>query len=84
MYTALAVALEKGFEKAIEFLVNSGAYVGLTQHCGQEMILMVTEKNRGSVAQVIADKANVERLEVMPNAAQNQTQLLLTTYYSDD
>lgn len=82
--TALAVAMERGFEKAVEFLVNSGVCVDLTQHRGQEMLLLVAERDWDSVAQVIADKANVEPLEVVPSAAQNQTQLLLAAYYGDD
>ncbi|MCJ1429598.1 hypothetical protein MMC29_007513 [Sticta canariensis] len=82
--TALAVTMERGFEKAVEFLVNSGACVDLTQHPGQEMLLLVADGNWDSVAQVIADKANVERLEVVPSAAQNQTQLVLAAYYGDD
>lgn len=81
---ALTVAMKRGFEKAVEFLVNSGACVDLTQHRGQEMLLLVAERDWDSVAQVIADKANVERLEVVPSAAQNQTQLLLAAYHGED
>ena len=48
------------------------------------MLQLVAERDWDSVAQVIADKANVERLEVVPSAAQNQTQLLLAAYYGDE
>ncbi len=32
--TTLAVAIERGFEKAVQFLVNSGACVDLRLHHG--------------------------------------------------
>ena len=42
--TAPAVAIERGFEKAVEFLVISGACVDLGHQHGREVFLLITEK----------------------------------------
>ena len=55
--TALAVAIDRGFEKAVEFLVNSGAHVDLRTYHGQQVFLLVTEKRWHTVAHIIANRA---------------------------
>ena len=43
--TALALALERGFEKAVELLINSGACVDLRHDHGQGVLVLVSERD---------------------------------------
>jgi ankyrin repeat protein len=78
--TALAVAIERGFEKAVEFLVISGACVGLGHQHGREVFLLITERDWNTVAESIANKAKAIVLE----NGSNQVSLLQATYYGDN
>jgi ankyrin repeat protein len=55
--TALAVAIEKGFEKAVEFLVYSGACVDLHTDHGRGVFLLLIEKSWHAVADIVCAKA---------------------------
>lgn len=76
---ALAVAIERGFEKAVEFLVISGACVDLGHQHGREVFLLITERDWNTVAESIANKGKAIVLE----NGSNQVSLLLATYYGD-
>ena len=54
--TALAVAIERGFEKAVEFLVNSGACVDLHTDHGRSILLLVTERDRCNAGKIIVER----------------------------
>lgn len=57
--TALALAMERGFEEAVEFFINSGASVDLGSEFGHKIFLLVTEKDWGTVADIIARKTRL-------------------------
>ena len=81
--TALAVAMERGFEKAVEFLVNSGARVDLRERHGQEVFLLLTGRDWHSVAEIVARKARETFSENDDSVKQDQVELLLAAYYGD-
>ncbi len=62
--TALAVAMERGFEEAAELLVNNGAGVDLRHHHGQQVLLLVTERGWDAAAEVICSKAKLTATEI--------------------
>jgi len=55
--TALEVAIEKGFENAVDFLINNGANVDLEKEHGQTVLLLALEKKWNKVAQAIVSKS---------------------------
>ncbi|KAL8760998.1 MAG: hypothetical protein Q9184_002850 [Pyrenodesmia sp. 2 TL-2023] len=57
--TALALALERGFEKAVEFLINSGACVDLRHDHGRGMLLLITERGWFNAGNTIMEKARL-------------------------
>lgn len=78
--TALAVAMERGFEKAVEFLVNSGASVDLCSAHGQGVFLLVTESDWYNVAEIIATKAKSSIPKNDTSHRQYPVRLLLAAY----
>jgi len=62
--TALTVAVEKGFEKAVELLLLSGALVDLKTHHGQLILLLVIERDwheaAGALIRNATDSLNSE------------------------
>jgi len=78
--TALAVAIERGFEKAVEFLVNSGACVDLRLHHGQAVLLLVTERNWNDVGEIIVQRAHSTIGEENSPIVQDQLRFLIGVY----
>ena len=76
--TALAVAIERGFEKAVEFLVNSGARVDLHEPHGQQVFLLLAEKRWTVVADIVA-----ERAKAAVTAKALDVSLLISAYSGD-
>lgn len=79
--TALAVAIERGFEKAVEFLVNSGACVDLRHAHGRLTLLRATERNWQNVGNIIAERARITLSNEDSAPAHHQVKLILATYY---
>lgn len=82
--TALAVAMERGFEKAVGFLVESGACVDLEHDHGRQVLLLVTERDWDSVAEIISNKAELAGSEEKSSVVRDQIRLLLATYQGDE
>lgn len=82
--TALTMAIDKGFEKAVEFLITSGACVDLRHTHGRQILLLATERDWNTVGEVIAQRAELITLEEQSSTTQDQVQLLLATYHGDD
>lgn len=75
--TALAVAMERGFKKAVEFLVNSGACVDLRERHGQEVLLLVIGRDWDSLAEIVARKARETLSKIDDSVKQDQVKLLV-------
>ena len=82
--TALAVAMDRGFEKAVELLVNSGACVDLNSDHGQSVFLLMVESNWHKVADIVA--LNARKAICIEDSSQTCThlQLLLAAFYGED
>lgn len=79
--TALAVAMERGFEKAVEFMINSGANVDLGSEHGQGIFLLVAESKWESVADIIGHKTRSNfSPKKQDDLQQNAAQPLLAAY----
>ena len=79
---ALALAMERGFEKAVELLVNSGARVDLTTDHGQSIFLLITERDWHSVAEIIAYKMrSAAPADQSDNLESDSARLVLAAYY---
>lgn len=78
--TALAMAMERGFEKAVEFLVMSGACVDLRHDHGRDVFVHIIERDWTTVAESISHKATsaIEEDESAP------VQLLVAAYSGDN
>lgn len=74
----LAVVIERGFEKAVEFLVNSGARVDLHEPHGQQVFLLLAEKRWIVVADIVA-----ERAKAAITAKALDVSLLVSAYFGD-
>ncbi|KAL3471355.1 hypothetical protein BJX99DRAFT_263375 [Aspergillus californicus] len=55
--TPLAVAMEKGFEKAVELLIYSGAQVDIRSEHGRGILLFVAERKWTGVRDMIVERA---------------------------
>jgi ankyrin repeat protein len=66
------------FEKAVEFLISSGARVDLCNEHGQGIFLLVAERDWGYVADMIAKRALATTPEVY------SVSLLTATYYGNE
>ena len=82
--TALAVAMDRGFEKAVEFLVNSGACVNLDSDHGQSIFLLMAESNWQKVADIVALNARKAICKEDTCRTSTHLQLLLVAYYGED
>ena len=78
--TALGVAMERGFEKAVKLLVDSGAVVDLSTTHGQGVFLRIVESDWTSVADAVTSRT--ERLQTKSNI-EGQKALLLTAAYEN-
>lgn len=74
------MALERGFEKAVEFLINSGACVDLRHEHGRGVLLLVTERGWFNAGNTIVEKAGLTADEELPGRAQERICLLLAAY----
>lgn len=79
--TALAVAIERGFEKAVEFLVNSGACVDLRCDHGRLILLRATERNWQNVGNVIGERARMALRDEKSTSTHRQIKFILAAYY---
>lgn len=81
--TALALALERGFEKAVQLLVNSGACVDLRHGHGQGILLLVNERDWHVAADCIVARARTMTSEEEPGDERQQLCFLLAAYDGD-
>ena len=84
--TALQVAMERGFENAVEILVNSGASVDLGSMHGQNVFLLIVENDWMQVADIVAAKV---RRTTSKETSQNGVviagiELILAAYDGND
>jgi ankyrin repeat protein len=80
--TALAVAMERGFERAAEFLISSGACVDLADASGQAVFLHAIERAWLTVANLVVEKA-VSASAGGQSALPKTVQLLVAAYRDD-
>ncbi|KAL8684464.1 MAG: hypothetical protein Q9224_006336, partial [Gallowayella concinna] len=81
--TALALALERGFEKAVEFLLNSGACVDLRHDHGRGVLLLMTERGWHHAGSILVEKTRLTAKEEGPGRAQDRLYFLLAAYKND-
>lgn len=70
--TALALVLERGFEKAVEFLLNSGACVDLWHELGRGVLLLITERGWCNAGNTIIENARLTAEEEAPGRSQSR------------
>jgi ankyrin repeat protein len=80
--TALTVAMERGFEKAVEFLINSGACVDLRTDHGRSVLLLIAERSWATAGTILSNQALL-KLRDDDVIMENQIRLLLATYDGD-
>ena len=80
---AVAVATEYGYERAVEFLINSGAHVDLRHVHGREILLLVAERSWHSLGARIAANAQSEMQQDHIGLQEQQTLLFLAAYLGD-
>lgn len=80
--TALALAMDRGFEKAVEFLLTSGANVDLRQDHGRSIFLLIAERNWHKASDIIAEKAQLAS-EVFEGEERRFADFLLAVYHGD-
>lgn len=78
--TALALALERGFEKAVEFLLNSGACVDLRHDHGRGVLLLITERGWYNAGNILVEKTRLTAKAEAPGRAQDRIYFLLAAY----
>lgn len=81
--TALGLAMERGFEKAVELLVNSGACVDLRHDHGQGILLLVNERNWHVAADLIVAKAHTTSDREASSTERQHLSLLLAAHDGD-
>ena len=79
--TALTVAMERGFEKAVEFLINGGALVNLHDDHGRMILLLIAEKDWNNAGDILVSKIQAQ-LDV-ENTVDPQLRFILATYRGD-
>lgn len=80
--TALTVAMERGFEKAVEFLINGGALVNLRDDHGRMILLLIAEKDWSNAGDILVSKVQAQ-LDVENAVADAQLRFILATYRGD-
>ena len=78
--TALTLALERGFEKAVEFLLNSGAWVDLRHEHGRGVILLIIERGWYNAGNTIVETARLTTEEEPPGRVRDRIYFLLAAY----
>ena len=81
--TALGLTLERGFEKAVELLVDSGACVDLRHDHDQGILLLVTERDWYVAANSIATRACRILKEETSGIEQQRLSVLLAAHDGD-
>ncbi|KAI9774241.1 MAG: hypothetical protein M1839_001743 [Geoglossum umbratile] len=81
--TVLA-AVERGFTRAVEFLVGSGGRVDLRDDHGVQVLLAITARDWHNAAEIVAKNAKSTASKDDSNVSRDQVQLLLAAYYGDD
>lgn len=77
--TALSVAIERGFEKAVEFLIKGGASINLHSENGQAVFLLLCEKDWLGSSDSLAQDLKKETAHSDPSI-----QLLLAAYSGNE
>ena len=80
---AVTVAIEHGYERAVEFLINSDAYVDLRHVHGREILLLVAERSWHSLGARIAANTQSEMQHDHIGLQEQQTLLFLAAYLGD-
>lgn len=80
---ALALALERGFEKAIEFLLHSGGCVDLRYDHGRGVFLLITERGWYNAGNILVEKNRRIAEEEAPGWAQDRIDFLLAAYQNN-
>ena len=80
--TALTVAMERGFEKAVEFLINGGALVDLHDEHGRMILLLIAEKDWKNAGDILVSKARVG-LDEIGESSDPQLRFILAVYEGD-
>ncbi|KAF7514055.1 hypothetical protein GJ744_004380 [Endocarpon pusillum] len=78
--TALAFAMERGFKKAVEFLLNRGACVDLRHGHGRAVLLHVTERSWHKAGEIIVGKAKSLLEDHAATYANDGVSFLLAAY----
>nr|POF21844.1 isoform 3 of ankyrin-3 [Quercus suber] len=81
--TALMVAIERGFEKAVELLLTRGASVSLDSEYGVEVLLLVTESDWYGAGRIISEKAGSGAPGTPEEELSSTVQFLLAVYSRD-
>ncbi|KAL8636119.1 MAG: hypothetical protein Q9228_006451 [Teloschistes exilis] len=80
---ALALALELGFEKALEFLLHSGGCVDLRYDHGRGVFLLITERGWYNDGNILVEKNRRIAEEEAPGWAQDRIDFLLAAYQNN-
>lgn len=78
--TALSVAMERGFEKAVKLLVDNGAVIDLSTTHGQGVFLRIVESDWTSVADVVTSRI---KMRSKASDLEGRKALLLTAAYEN-
>ena len=77
-------AVERGFARAIEFLVGSSGHVDLRDDHGVQVLLAITARDWNNAAEIITQKAKLAASGDASEVTRDRVQLLLAAYYGDD
>ena len=78
--TTLALALERGFEIAVEFLLNNGASVDLQREHGRGVLLLIAERGWYNAGNTIVENARLAAEKEAPGQAQDRIYFLVAAY----
>ena len=78
--TTLALALQRGFEKAVELVLNNGAWVDLQSEHGRGVLLLMTERGWYNAGNTIIENARLAAKEEAPGRAQDRIHFLVAAY----
>ena len=77
--TALTVAMERGFEKAVEFLLNGGALVDLNDNHGRMILLLIAEKDWDNAGDILVSRIQTQ-LNTQNAVADAQLRFTIAAY----
>ena len=78
--TTLALALQRGFEKAVELVLNNGAWVDLQREHGRGVLLLITERGWYNAGNTIIENARLAAKEEAPGRPQDRIHFLVAAY----